>query len=60
MILIVGVEGVIVGIMNKLNKFTKKYRLDSGRQIAVITEIVGLPLLLAASAIGLNRATSTK
>ena len=38
-----------MGLKNTLGKLAKKYRQDAGGQIAVITALVGLPLLLVAA-----------
>ncbi|PHQ67282.1 MAG: hypothetical protein COB92_04850 [Robiginitomaculum sp.] len=44
-------------LVNKIGKFANKYRKDASGQFAVITAMVGLPILfLTASAVDINRA----
>jgi len=46
-----------MGLVNTLGRFADKYRRDVGGQFAVITAMVGLPLLLlSAAAVDINRA----
>ncbi len=46
-----------MGLVNTLGQFANKYRRDVGGQFAVITAMVGLPLLLlSAAAVDINRA----
>jgi len=46
-----------MGLVNKIGKFATKFRKDASGQFAVITAMVGLPILLtAATAVDINRA----
>jgi len=57
MFLILGAKGVIVEMIKKIKCLGKAYGRDAGGQIAVVTALVGLPLLLmAAAAVDINRA----